>query len=105
MDRQEERATGSGLLSQDQGELTCLAQVETIVRLVNEQHRLRGEEADGQQEALTLPLGQGAYRHIEETFEGEIADDLAASRAGTAEEPDREIERPSNGLRRPRSDA
>src|SRR5689334_3935869 len=62
VDREEERAALRRLGAQKPDHLAGLAQVEPVERLVEEQQRLRRKQAERDQEALALPLGEGAHR-------------------------------------------
>jgi hypothetical protein len=104
MDRQKQRAAAGRVRAQEGGHLARLPQVEAVERFVRQQHGLRRQEADGQEDALPFTLRERADRLREQAIQIELLDEVIAERRGASKEPDREVQRPPHRLRRPRCD-
>ena len=90
--------------SQRRRNVARLAQVEPFEGLVDQQRRLGGQQADAQQDALSLAFGERADRVAQQRLEVELSTTSSRS-VPAAEKANREIEGPADRLCRPRGDA
>src|SRR5439155_10249944 len=104
VNRQEHRAPGRRVRAQRLRDLAALPQVEAVEGLIGEKQRLRHQQPDREQRALALPFRQVADCDVQDRRQLEALDHLVAKRQPAAEEAEREIDRPSHRLRRPRRD-
>src|ERR1051326_7526076 len=58
VNRQKQRASGRGMIAKRGAYLAGLAEVETVERLVDQEHGMRRQHADRQHRALALPFRQ-----------------------------------------------
>ena len=106
MNREKERASGGGVRAERARDVARLSQIQAVERLIGEQHRLRRQQADGQQHALALPLRQRPDRRIQQRHEVQLWDDVGPRfRHRPSEKAGSEVERPPDRLRRPGCDA
>src|SRR3954466_9191796 len=105
MNGEEQRASGRRHPAQERTHLADLAEIESVERLVEQQHRLRGEQRERDEHALSLTLGERAGALECKWREVERACDLrdVASR-GTLQRG-REVEYPRDALVGPGEDA
>ena len=104
MNRQNHRAAGRRVGTKRRGDVAALTQIEAVERFVGEQHRLRHQQADGEERALALPFRQAADGGVEQRRDVEPLHDLVAQMRAAAEESEREVDRPAHRLCRPRHD-
>src|SRR5947207_12668686 len=102
MNREEDRPAERRVPAKRLRNLARLAQVEPVERLVGEEDRLRSEETDREKRALALAFRERANRRLEQRADVEPPGHFVSAVASTAEQAQREIERPSDRLRRPR---
>src|SRR5581483_946182 len=106
MDREKQRATGRGVQSKCAADLARLAQIESIERLVGEQHRLRRQESDREQHAFALALREFADADVDQRLEIETLEYVCPfTGRRPAKKPFGVPEHPANRLVRPRRDA
>src|SRR6516225_1468687 len=87
--------------AQNRRNLTGLPQIEALERLVGQKHRLRGHQADRQQHTLALTFRKSAERLMQQSGQVEAVDSFFPHFTAASEKANREVEHPTNGLRRP----
>jgi hypothetical protein len=85
-------------VTQDDGQLAALPEIEAVERLVCEQQRMRGDETNRQHRALALPLREVPDRHVETWLQLQSLDDRSERGTTAAEEIETEVDRPAGSL-------
>src|ERR1039458_6809305 len=98
VNRDEQRAAAPGDGAQERHDVAGLAKVQAVEGFVEQQQRLRSEQAETEQDALGLALGEGADTAAKKALQFKVACQRGAFAPRTPVERFEESQRPVNRL-------